>query len=177
MSLPVGEYRCSGCSFVQPSVHQSITLRYVLEDGRYGTAYRQAGWCKACDKVVDVEQLPDASTVMWELAKAERAVRGMSNADSVALSRAEQLVERHGGTLAWLKQRRSRPRCLKCGTEQIVTREHDPSGALRHSCGGVLDEVSPESGNMVRVSVVPIRYVMSVDGLVLRTERDKERHD
>jgi hypothetical protein len=186
MSLPIGEYRCSGCSFVQTEVHQEVRLRYVLEDGRYGTGYRQAGWCPACNKVVEVERLPDASTVIRKLAEAERTARGttlerlldrLGRDPSVDQRHAKRSIEEHRGTLAWLEQRRSRPRCLKCGTEEVVTHEHDPAGALHHSCGGVLELVHPESGKEIRVSMVPICHVMSVDGLILRTERDDERDD
>jgi len=184
MSLPVGEYRCSGCSFVQPTVHQSITLRYVLEDGRYGTGYRRAGWCKVCNAVVDVEWLPDAADVQSELAEAERTILGTTleqmlkrfgRDPSSAQRRAARHAEKHKGTLAWLAQRRSRPRCLKCGTEQDATPELESSGELRHSCGGVLEEVQPEARAEMRVSVVPMRRVMSVEGRVLRTERDDDK--
>jgi hypothetical protein len=186
MSSASSEYRCTGCSFVQPNVHHSVTLRYPLDDRRYGTGYRRAGWCKVCNEVVDVELLPDAADVKSELAEAERTIRGtkleqvlkrFGRDQSAAQRRAARLAEKHRGTLAWLAQRRSQPRCLKCGTEQDARPEQESGGELRHSCGGVLEEVYPEAGAGVRVSVVPIRYVMSVDGLILRKERDNRRDD
>ena len=184
MSLPAGEYRCSKCSYTKPRFHNPVTLRYPMSDGGYVTGYRKSRWCAVCDDVRDCESLPSAVELQNRLSEADH-IEVQPVMQESAWRRWLHLGEKPTPapqpkmnaetkteirrTLRWLAERQSRARCLECGTEQPARKAHE-AGQLIHSCGGVLEEITENPG--VRASFVPTRHIMSLEGLVLRTERD-----
>ena len=165
---------------MQPWNRGSVTLRYELPDGQFADSHAVAGWCHRCREVCDFEYLPDVEELRGDLARAEQAIRGnvwerLGKAFGLSPSKrqrnAARTADRTRVKLAWMLDRESAPRCLRCGGVRQAA-----SDALRHSCGGSL-EVAFEEPMRMRISFVPKRHVLSSEGLLLRTERDDGSDD
>ena len=191
MSLPVGQITCTSCSFSQSLVHCSVTVRYLLDADHHIDHHRASAWCPDCNRIEDVEDIPKPEAIDAELLAEEQIAQGTVVGrlkDKVGLPmsgerrRAHKRIMRLRLKKEWLRQRCSLPRCLSCGSTDIVniTWENDGSGGdaepnrqmsrtFRHPCGGRL--VLTYSSGM-RFNVAPRRLVVDPEGTLLRIENE-----
>lgn len=159
MSLPSYRLRCTQCDFDQTDCGSPVKLQYVLAEGCEIIACRRPCWCYTCDNLTDGEHLD--TTFSW--AK-EAITRGEISGNAVWIVR------------AWFAQRKSPPRCLRCGSTKIISLLYNKDGVaegFKHKCGGVF--VRKEDPSLPRFmwnfDASPT-VLLSPEGDVIRSEVD-----
>lgn len=149
MSISPSKVSCDGCSFESYVAHSPVTVIYQLPDNSKVTLGRAFGWCPTCDTVVNIESLPSVNSLQVEISRLEKAIHDRAWSVSGLVNKMlgggksddhEQLIELQG-QLRLLTMRKGRPRCLKCGCDNVGLLSRNPSGDYKpaiHSCGGKL---------------------------------------
>jgi len=191
VSLPVGQITCTSCSFSQSLVHCPVTVRYLLDSDHHIDHHRASAWCADCNRIEDVEDIPKPATIDAELLAEEQSARATVVGrlkDKVGLPMSSERRWAHKRMMSlrlkkeWLRQRCSPPRCLSCGSTEIVNVDWENNGSgghaepnrqmsrtFRHPCGGRL--VLTSSSGM-RFNVAPRRFVVDPEGTLLRIENE-----
>jgi hypothetical protein len=122
--------------------------------------HRASVWCLECDRIVDVEDIPKLEAIEAEFLAEEQRARGtavgrLKDKVGLPMSRERRLAHKRVMSLRlkkeWLRQRFLPPRCLSCGSTEIVNVDWENNGsggdakpsrqmfrAFRHPCGGRL---------------------------------------
>lgn len=191
MSVESSRIVCTGCDYETMDPHRPILIRYVFGDGRSITTGRDKGWCYRCANYSDIEKMDKEGF--------EREIYDKENERSEANERLGKLSI---GALSWLKNRseksqlnyqiqqlessisqighlleianhrRSKARCLECGSDKTAKVIFPPEGGLahdfQHECGGKLRLIHGESG--MRFSFRLSTYVLNEEGELLGKE-------
>jgi len=171
-------------------------VRYLLDSDHNIDHHRGSAWCTVCKRIQDVEDIPKLEVIDAELLVEEQSARatvlgGLKDTAGLPLSREHRRAQQRIISLElkkeWLRYRRSPPRCLSCGSTQIVAVdwENIASGGdaeatrrmtitFRHACGGRL-VLTYSSG--IRFNVAPRRFVLDSEGHLLGIEADDSISD
>jgi len=149
-TFPVGysiEYRCDLCGAVQ-DVSTSSLRCYVLEDGETIPCLARVGWCGDCRSLVAMEHIRPLEGLVEYLAHLERD--GLNDQDCQEIARLFQedvgpcvarRIQVFRKAIEWRRRRKSRPRCLKCGSIKVSAVGGDVGDVednFEHpGCGGV----------------------------------------
>ena len=188
MSVATQRIRCTGCDFEAFETFRPIRLVYRLNDGREVETGKVRGWCYRCDNFAYIERL-DPQRLRQELSETERAhekaITSLAELSSIFLAkyrkrsergRIEVEVARTGSEIDTLRElfqiavdRRSRPRCLRCWSEDTapVTFDWGDNTAhdFKHKCGGRL--IMSEFEGALRFSYIVQRLVLNAEGELL----------
>ena len=107
---------------------------YRLRDGRDVPLPIRCGWCSRCEGFVEIERLYTDQDIHQKLGDLDAMRNDWAKIDAEAIERAKRLgkvvanvqtrlmrFEAWQSALAWRKNRKSPPRCLKCGSFFAVT--------------------------------------------------------
>lgn len=193
MSMPVTTFYCTSCDFRQGDVETWGSRVYVTPDNRTVQVPRRLGWCEDCGGLASVETFSEAE-IRKEIRDIEEELQAMPSEPSrqpwevfkyLPFSgwetkvqrwhyKQDQLVGKLDETttlLAIIKQRKSPPRCLECGSSRVrAPLVQDKSfwdspkpvatGFIHPGCGGEL--WADEDG--MRISLRPSTRYYSGDG-------------
>jgi len=133
-------YHCDSCrkSFDYADVYGC----YVLNDAAEVSVHSEYAWCNRCDDLVAAEHIPDLESLERALADVES--NGLDDEEREFASLVETTPEKlladriamWRNYVSWRSSRRSPPRCLKCGTMDVLLLERP---FLHPSCGGTLE--------------------------------------
>lgn len=181
MSVPAGQVRCHGCQFATLMSFRPVSLRYHLPSGETVDRHRVISWCIQCEGFRDVEPDLDANSLQYgidELLVRKRSLGGfVKNALRQATGgkpdgEGEKLIALTR-LLQMAKLRRSRPRCLNCGSEDVQDIEFDAEGTSTnyiHHCGGRLFRV-PTDPDAPRFAYAHETIELDVEGRRLKPLR------
>jgi hypothetical protein len=170
---------CTGCDFETREFHRRIRIVYRYCGGKEFEARRTKGWCYDCAGYADIEEM-DIGRLQRRLEQKERERRegrcraeelskgflgGFSNRSELkgfqySLRRLDEEIKDLGNLLEIATTRKSRPRCLKCWSDN--TSQLDD---FRHDCGGELKIIPDLSGPRYYYPVAT--YVLSNEGELL----------
>jgi hypothetical protein len=120
------DIRCKKCGYEQSEFRgDGAFYAYLLPDGSSLSVPYVPAWCSHCQVVVHAEELPKVEALERQL----REWQASSLEDEVQSWHVEWL-ERE---IAWRSERRSSPKCLACGSDNIV-RGSLGGGVLHPSC-------------------------------------------
>lgn len=147
MSVPIQPISCTSCDFAFEDYGKPLLVLYAFPDGSEIQGSRALGWCSKCDGIQNIESGNAASHLQEELHRLEtkslRAhIEGLWR--KLRSHRAEQVgseVEVTKERLRLAQQRKSKARCLHCGSEDCQPLSFGTdrlSGTFVHSCGGQL---------------------------------------
>jgi transcription elongation factor Elf1 len=114
------EFECDRCGRVY-EVTTSDLRYYVLPDGRQATCRIHPVWCGTCGLITEGEVVES----LEEMRKA---------AGDPASEGARIIADR----FAWRERRQSPPRCLRCGSTEIVDVPEGTQAFQHPGCGGTL---------------------------------------
>ena len=191
MSMDSAGIFCTGCAYESREVYQPIGIRYLRDDGKTVETGRTKGWCYRCDSYADIEKIDRESLLdvlnglvkqtielKQKLAELETGIFAKFfnryQRQNVAWQ-LEQLVEKQAETellLAFFAKRVSKPRCLKCFSEQTVpitfNAENYLSDNFRHHCGGQLRITHDDIG--LRINFRRKVLVLSAEGEFIKQD-------
>ena len=179
MSVRSTHIRCQGCSFEGVISFRGITLRYHLPDGEIVSRYRVTGWCYDCDRISDIEKPFDESSIQEELLEfTQEEPRGLLaklfGSGGRKDLRDQESLKNLRLELYLASNRKSPPRCLKCGSDRTVPLVFGSSGiatSFVHKCGGRLYALPPEP-NAMRISRRPLELDLDAEGNILSSSDD-----
>ena len=120
---------CDGCGYQQRDFQYYLLEAYVLPDGGIAPIPYQVGWCRRCRAFVRTE-LPADKLVRFADAWEAR----------IELRRGEELRARRRTESGWLRAvaagRQSPPRCLTCGSAEVVGLGPFKRPFTHPGCGG-----------------------------------------
>jgi hypothetical protein len=135
MSNVVIEVACDGCDLTATLGGMGLP-RYDLGDGHGHYVETQHAFCHACRSMVDAERLPTSAELAERRAQMMESVGSKDLMTDHVVTQAD-VDERAGAIERWLSARRSPPRCLVCGSTEIVP--HNPLAGepfIHPGCGG-----------------------------------------
>lgn len=183
MSMPFSIIRCEQCSQKWASHSAYGGFLYELPDGRRAWAKRTLAWCEGCQGFAPVEMLPEPQELEEELstmtAKLEEAsilvekrifgfLKVMKPANEDAVDTYTKCVVEAQAAIDWRKLRKSKPRCLSCGSQDVYQESVWDSNKIHPGCGGKL--IIEDSG--YRISLHHTDRIYDVDGNFLREEEE-----
>lgn len=133
---------CSQCKY-REDFHE-ILCSYQITENRNLTIRQTFAWCNTCKKVVWAEKIEDVSRLEKErlsmLKSNTYAWLPIKPEDQEAIR--VRSVEDIDARIEWRKARISPPRCMECGSINIVfSEEYKRSGRMRFdhpSCSGII---------------------------------------
>ena len=147
------KYSCSGCDFRQV-LNPLGNTGYWSDEKEYITLWLSLAWCQKCQEVTRAELLRSPEEIRVEH-------------DATRTRRTRRDLERY---LGLLERRRSPPRCLRCGSTEIIYASSDRS-VVHPSCGGVLSASLSELRGQVRACThlytFEGEFLETVDGLLI----------
>lgn len=102
------------------SVLFSAFLDYLLEDGSKIHVEQQPAWCRACDSFVPAELLQPVEHLEREIARLQSWLSGRWVMPSGQRKRGKEMLAEVEKRLSWRRGRVSPPRCLQCGSIEVV---------------------------------------------------------
>jgi hypothetical protein len=190
----VGLYSCSGCDYGGLETHRPVVVRYEVGLDRWFESVPASGWCPDCGAIVDLERIESLESVQRRIDEAASALpRWLLGTWQRALAqvRADQprtwsAPDQSEAELRaeWRSQRRNPARCLACGSNRATPvlwakAPTDDAGTdagdcyqsyAPHGCGGRLRLCYPAAYRGVSYAMRPLRFVVSREGALLRTE-------
>ena len=196
MSWPVTTYYCTKCDFRQGDAGTWGTREYVLPDGIRIPVNSALGWCAQCNAITAVESL-DIGRREAELREAERELekqggqpvrrwwqihrflvpmfwrRDLANWYFFA-----GMVEDARAALQLITMRKSPPKCLACGSDEITTplisdtsewtdvSQPTRTGFIHPDCGGELSMVM----DGLRIGLKPSVRRYTPEGILIEQE-------
>lgn len=164
MSGQAIQMQCNGCMRIWAIVQRSVTLRYLMPDGRKVDSSRCFVFCRDCDGVSEAESLLFRASTGAEIHEARTTEIGLSRLFMRLMEPLKDVQEQRKVALAkrdFLKIRKSAPRCLKCAGVCLSSLDLRP---VVHSCGGHLIGL-PVDGQAPRFHYRPEIIELSVEGL------------
>lgn len=148
MSMPISFYKCTGCSNKWSTSKFWGQRLYLLENGQTVSVPRCLGGCKNCGELKEIERMPDEAEIHEQFIAAydEFRKRDISfkrtffgslkpldkdKVESYELFR--KSLEEARNTIEWSKNRKSRPRCLTCGSHDVSSLD---VSRIHPGCGG-----------------------------------------
>ena len=178
MSMPISIYRCTGCSSKWPT-HQFWGMRlYLLENGQTVSVPRYLGGCENCRDLKEIERIPDEAEMYEQFTAAydkfrERDISfkrtffgslkplDKNKVESYELFR--ESLEEARNAVEWRKNRKSRPRCLTCGSHDVSSLD---VSCIHPGCGGTF--MTEETD--IRIATRTKRKFYDTEGNFLREE-------
>ena len=142
--------KCSRCSYERRI--DDILRSYSISDKAHLTIRQRCAFCKQCSQVVRAEYIPTTEVIETELAEAKTL-------------NAEEWIPDLLSYLDWRKTRVSPPRCLECGSTEIILSEIDERDddddieRIKHpDCGGTIT-ISPRGFSLNRLWIFYCKIV------------------
>jgi len=164
MSLPNLKIKCKGCNFKQIILPIPVDCYYKFYDGETIPAYRTIAWCYNCNKIVGAEKLPSAKDIALQIIENKNM----------------EMDFEFKRTLQWISERKSPPRCLKCGSIDITyisfdfeannSEKHIIGLGFRHECGGQFFSYDYAEEGEIRFMFVTQKALIDPEGLVLESK-------
>lgn len=159
---------CQKCGTHWSWPDQAWRYAYRLLGGRLVPFQPVAGWCRQCNDVCAIEELPDFGDLVERLLRAREKLGRVVNGEAAFASgnrlisrdlwstvqelRAD--VEQAQAAVDWMAIRSSGPRCLRCGSLEISPLDRvgeERSAAIHPGCGGrlaMLPSVGPDKATL-----------------------------
>jgi len=102
------------------SVLFSAFLDYLLEDGSKIHVEQQPAWCRACGSFAPAELLQPAEDLEREIARLQSWLSERRVRPSGQRKRGGEMLAEVEKPLRWRRGRVSPPRCLPCGSIEVV---------------------------------------------------------
>ena len=138
-------FHCDTCNR-RASVLTGVISYYYLDDGLELPCSDQLAWCNNCDDVVAAERLPDPHALNRLVAHLTAEGLDEDRLKTAKLLKKEpaeylnEFIDTYRAMIAWRRDRISPPRCLSCGSVEIVELEPIRSVPLEKfshpQCGG-----------------------------------------
>ena len=121
---------CSKCSYHSEFI-EGLPRVYVLQDGSRIDVPAHNAWCRICDCMIEAEMLPKLDRIdqipqKAATKKGEAAIHGTE----VNPHWIERLK-------SWRRGRKTGPRCLECGSQDLMEGDANTQ-SIPHHCGGRL---------------------------------------
>lgn len=149
MSILLDHFSCSKCASTWPATDLAHRY-YLLPTGVLLDVESRYAWCMDCRRMREAEKLPDPGELAaiirlrptiskqsrwWPFGRADREKCERERA--LAREKAQQMLN-------LVLPRKSPPRCLGCGSSQIVNPDK-VNLTLHPDCGGVIRRISSET--------------------------------
>ena len=166
--------RCRGCDFKGVISYRGITLRYHFPSGNIVTGYCNSGWCHSCETNRDIERPLDLGEIEDKIQEVQQQKpRGLFakifGLGSQQTERDLEVTKNLQAVLYLAKNRKSPPRCLKCGSDCTLPLEFGSNGislSFIHYCGERLHTL-PIDENEPRISRRPLELDLDPEGNLL----------
>ena len=184
MSIQPVIYRCDKCDFSASSMVNWGNFHY-LDGKKLLSLNRKLGWCDSCATLTPIEVLPSLDELAHSQQKCEKMLQEYQLAyESLMLKRTwfarlmglkpklpddlmnikmdinalDEDMSELKASLAYLSGRKSPPRCLKCGSQEVSSLSLFPA----HKAVAAQIQVfkHPNCGGAVRANVTEIRFAM-----------------
>lgn len=174
MSLPSYLYKCSACERSFTSDDTSGHFSYQASDGFRFPLEQTGGWCYDCDRHVPVEDLrtdgllKDIESLRQRIPKNVGFFKSLSPSfkhDTKLLTDQLESLERR---LDLIKRRSSPPKCLSCGSSEIVVLPAAGRGCYFPGCNGTLHA----DGEPIQISLVFDHRIYDSEGLLIQVIED-----
>lgn len=170
MSMP-DLVRCSSCDFEQMVTYYRVICRYHLSDAEvYEHHYGHNGWCRSCERVRDIESLPDLEVARGRLSRLleERGRLRLpwrehfwAGKTAQRMSAIEDQISENLALINAFEHRSGQPHCLTCGS----TDTQPGIVGVQHHCGGTLSlQTHPLE---FRWYIQPVTYELDSEGMPL----------
>lgn len=173
MSVPFFYLKCSNCKHRFINLNIPIRISYVLENDINIELGRNHVWCSDCKDITNGENLPTIKELEQSITEIEKELDEM-NANLKSLEseynkrrffKSKKLEERiryveydilrkkeylteELQVIKWISQRISAPRCLSCGSTNIIQLEYIEINEnyfklinIQHNCGGSINKL------------------------------------
>lgn len=191
MSIDSARIVCTGCDYETRELYRPIRIRYETSNGKSVETGRAKGWCFNCGGYSDIEKL-DRGDLHTKLVSKESERRDASqrldgiNQGFLAnlrnrserrelqdqLERLDEEIAEVGGLLEIAKNRKSKPRCLKCWADKTAPLSFDSQDNVArgfvHECGGNLQIINDHSGPRFHFRVAT--YILNEEGELIGEE-------
>jgi len=182
MSMEDVEIWCDRCDFKSGSGRTFGRYFYELKNGQLVDLNREPGWCYRCENIESIENFSDKDFIKNEIDNNISARQKITTSISFKLfghqkkhvMQFEEKIVQMNYRLFIHEQRKSLPKCLRCGSTDIISVKipDPPEGAIEElpimhlKCGGRL--LAKHSD--FRVNIILPKLIYTLEGDFIRKE-------